>query len=44
MHAVATAFKQMCGKFDGKKKSLPPETRTLAHLNNIEQQQSLWMF
>ena len=46
MHTVATFFKQMCRKFDGgkKNKSLPPETRTLTHLNNIEQQQSLWMF
>lgn len=45
MHSVATSLKQMCSKFDGKKKktSLLPETRTLAYLNNI-QQQSLWMF
>lgn len=43
MHTVATFFKQMCSKFDEKNKSLPPETRALAHLNNREQQ-SPWMF
>lgn len=44
MHSVATSLKQMCSKFDEKKKtSLLPETRTLAYLNNT-QQQSLWMF
>lgn len=43
MRAAATFFKQMCSKFDKKKKALPPETGTLAHLNNIKQQ-SQWMF
>lgn len=44
MHTVATFFKQMCGKFDENNKSLPPETRTLAYLNNKENNSSLWMF
>lgn len=43
MHSVATFLKQMCSKFDEKKVSLLPETRTLAYLNNT-QQPSLWMF
>lgn len=45
MHTVATFFKQMCSKFDGKKKNLfPLKLGHLVHLNNIEQQQSLWTF
>lgn len=36
MHTVATFFKQMCSKFDENNKSFPPETRTLAYLNNKE--------